>query len=1370
MSIRLRQSGLEIIGEVPWGTHFCQFYRTAEDLQDILAPYFAAGLANNEFCMWIVSEPLGVEAAFRALAAAVPGFDEYVRRGQIEIVPHTDWYLKDGTFEAGRVLDAWIAKLDAALAAGYEGLRLSGNTFWLEPKDWRAFTEYEAAIDGVIGRYRMMAACTYSVDRCGFDEILDVVRNHRFALVRRGGRWELVESARGRRAYDELENMAQFPGQNPNPVLRLTGDAGVLYANPAARAFLASLGSERDMPAPDSLARIARETLARPGAFETELTDARGQTYSITAVRPAGEPYVNLYFRNITARKVAEETLRENEEKYRLLFQNMGEGFALYELVDDDAGQAVDWRILEVNDAYARHTGIGRDRIVGRRAGESFPAAVPEYLPIFSRVVATQTPEAFETFATAVGRFERIFCFPAGGRRFACTVVDISDSKRLEAELDKKTVELQSLFNNTNAGLVLFDAERPHTVLVHNRGYQGFFGEPYRSQGVVGKNNFEYAPAVEARGVAAVFDEVLRTGRAVNLLDFAYDSNPPRQSWYDWHLSPVLRDGKIVALASMSIDVTARHEAEEGLKWSARRNGLLSRTAARLLQSEDPQGLIQDLCREVMAFLDCHIFFNFMADEGTRTLRLNAFDGVAAAEAAKIQKLDYGTAVCGSVARDRERILAEDIASRSDPLTDLVKSFGVQAYCCHPLMAQDRLIGTLSFGTRTRPRFSPEQVEVMRVVTDLAAMALQRVETEAALRQSRSDLARAQAVGQIGSWRLDVRRDVLAWSDETYRIFGVPAGTSLTYEAFLGLIHPDDRLMVSERWSAGLGGEPYDVEHRVVVDGRVKWIREKAFFERDEAGTLLGGFGIAQDVTERKNTEALRQALAEQERLRLGAAVEQASEAVVMLDLDGTIRYVNAAFEAINRIGREAAAGRSYFDLIAGGPAEAAAREALAKGLVWRGAVTRPIADGRPVELELTISPVKDPAGVMIGGLVTEKDVTRENALQKQFRQAQKMEALGTLAGGITHDFNNILGAIVINTELALLDLDRDHPAGAVLPAVLQAVERGKELVKQIITFSRQREWVKARLEIAPVVKDAMGLLRSTLPKDVVIHETIAPDCGVVLGDLSQIHQIVVNLCQNAALAMRDAGGTLDVRLEPVVVDADMAARHPDLKPGRFVRLTVADSGCGMAPEIMERIFEPFFTTRAHGGGSGLGLPVVLGIVKSCNGAIVVYSEPGKGSVFNVYLPRLEGEAPASRSAPARRVAGSGERILIVEDEPSQRASLARSLTKLGYCVAARASGRSALSLFRKDPAAFDVLISDQTMPGMSGLELAAAVRKDRPDLPVILCTGFSEKMNGDNVGSAGVRGYVMKPFTLQEISRLIAKALGKAAGDDEKT
>ncbi len=517
----------------------------------------------------------------------------------------------------------------------------------------------------------------------------------------------------------------------------------------------------------------------------------------------------------------------------------------------------------------------------------------------------------------------------------------------------------------------------------------------------------------------------------------------------------------------------------------------------------------------------------------------------------------------------------------------------------------------------------------------------------------------------------------------------------------------------------------------------------------------------AVDITERKRAEVLRQALNEQEKLRLGAAVEQASDAVIMVDLDGMIRYVNAAFEAINRLPRTQAIGSSYFDLLAGDPASAAwVEKVVAQGRSWHGPLTRPLSDGKPVELELTISPAKDPAGKLVGGLITEKDVTQENALQRQVRQAQKMEALGTLAGGITHDFNNILGAIVVNTELALLDLDPNDPGRAPLPLVLQAANRGKDLVKQIITFSRQREWERNPVEIAPIVTEGTLFLRSTLPKDVTIRETIDPRSGVVMADPSHIQQIMVNLCQNAALAMPD-GGSLEISLAPVEVDAAFALSHPDLKAGSYVRLTIKDTGCGMSNEVLERIFEPFYTTRGPGRGSGLGLAVVHGIVKSYDGAIMVQSELDKGSTFDIFLPRLEAETMAKETAAPPEPHRGEERILLVEDEADQRLSLAKALEALGYRVSASADGSSALAIFRKSPGAFDVVITDQIMPGMNGLALAEGVAALRPNVPIILCTGFSEKVDRGVVGRNGVRELVMKPFTVPEITRLIRKVVG---------
>jgi PAS domain S-box-containing protein len=261
-----------------------------------------------------------------------------------------------------------------------------------------------------------------------------------------------------------------------------------------------------------------------------------------------------------------------------------------------------------------------------------------------------------------------------------------------------------------------------------------------------------------------------------------------------------------------------------------------------------------------MDFLDCHTFFNYLTKVGEERLYLNACAGIADEEARKIEWLEYGAAVCGCVARDRERIIVEDILNAPDPRSALVTSYGIQAYCCHPLIVQGRLIGTLSFGSRTQLSFSPEQVEVMKTVTDLVASAMHRIKTEEALRESREDLDRAQSVGQIGWWRLDTRRNVLTWSDENYHIFGVRKGTPLTYESFLETLHPVDRQYVDTMWQAALRGEPYDIEHRIVADGQVKWVREKAYMEFDAAGHLQGGFGITQDITGRKQAEeALRE-------------------------------------------------------------------------------------------------------------------------------------------------------------------------------------------------------------------------------------------------------------------------------------------------------------------------------------------------------------------------------------------------------------------------------------------------------------------------------------------------------------------------------
>jgi CheY-like chemotaxis protein len=298
-------------------------------------------------------------------------------------------------------------------------------------------------------------------------------------------------------------------------------------------------------------------------------------------------------------------------------------------------------------------------------------------------------------------------------------------------------------------------------------------------------------------------------------------------------------------------------------------------------------------------------------------------------------------------------------------------------------------------------------------------------------------------------------------------------------------------------------------------------------------------------------------------------------------------------------------------------------------------------------------------------------------------------------------------------------------------------------------------------MKISPVLKETLKLLRSSLPPTIEIQEDIMMHADTVLADPSQIHQILVNLCNNAAYAMREEGGKLSVRMTATDVDAAMSALYPDLKPGPYVRLTVGDSGAGMSPEVMDRMFDPFFTTKRPGEGSGLGLSVVQGIVKSYGGTITAYSKVGQGSTFSVFLPRIEGE-PQPKRVPPEKITGGKERILVVEDEEAQLESYRNALQKLGYEVVARTSSAAALADFRSDPDAFDLVITDQAMPQMTGAKLAEEMLKIRPSLPIVLCTGFSEVVNGEAAGRIGIREFLMKPFSIGEVAGAVRRALGE--------
>jgi PAS domain S-box-containing protein len=389
------------------------------------------------------------------------------------------------------------------------------------------------------------------------------------------------------------------------------------------------------------------------------------------------------------------------------------------------------------------------------------------------------------------------------------------------------------------------------------------------------------------------------------------------------------------------------------------------------------------------------------------------------------------------------------------------------------------------------------------------------------------------------------------------------------------------------------------------------------------------------------------------------------------------------------------------------------------------------------------------------------KDITQQKMLEAQLRQAQKMESIGTLAGGIAHDFNNILVPILGYAELALDRVEPTDPVAGDLSQITKAAYRAKQLVKQILTFSRQADHELWPLEPHLVIKEALKLLRSTLPTTIAIRQQIATDCGAIFGDPTQLHQIIMNLCTNAYHAMRDTGGGLDVSLSKVDVgDEDCSLLNLDLSPGSYVKLVVSDTGHGMDKQTMARIFEPYFTTKPTGEGTGMGLSVVHGIIQSYHGHISVESQPGIGTTFSVYLPRAKEKGDPEAALLNGPLPTGVERILLVDDEKTITNMLQMILEKCGYQVSAINHSPEALALFEQEPAAFDLLITDMTMPGLTGFDLARRVLALRPGMPIIICTGFSELINQEKAAELGIREFLMKPVTSRGLAHCVRKAL----------
>jgi PAS domain S-box-containing protein len=642
------------------------------------------------------------------------------------------------------------------------------------------------------------------------------------------------------------------------------------------------------------------------------------------------------------------------------------------------------------------------------------------------------------------------------------------------------------------------------------------------------------------------------------------------------------------------------------------------------------------------------------------------------------------------------------------------------------------------------------------------------------IRDKQAQLILAMDIAKLTHWEFDVKTNLVTGDENIFRLHGTTSaqegGLSMSPEDYIRkFVHPLDAAKVAHEVALAVATlDPnfaHQFEHRMVrSDGTEGTMMVRSRVIHGPSGRTVKISGTSQDITEQKR--------AQEEMIWktafLEAQVDSSLDGILVVD-DRAVRIQQnqrlfQLFKVPENIAGDVDDAKLYAHVASQAKNQKQFAERVAYLYAHRDEIGRDeieLKDG--TVLDRYSAPVRDKAGKYYGRIWSFREITEQRKLEGQLRQAQKMEAIGTLAGGIAHDFNNILAVIMGYTELLQMSLGEDPEHAGHLTAVAEAGVRAKGLVRQILTFSRQEQTEREVMHLDRVVAEAMKFLRSTIPTTIAIHVDLDAKAPAVLADATQVHQIVMNLGTNAWHAMRDRAGRLDVKLKAFDVDQDLAAHMSQLHVGRYTRISVTDTGKGMNEATLSRIFEPFFTTKAVGEGTGLGLSVVHGIMQSHDGAITVYSKPGEGTTFHLYFPAHASEETSGEAKETAVPRGKGERVLYVDDEVPLAMLGKKILERLGYAVETRTNVLEALELVRGAPERFDIVVTDQTMPGMAGVDLAREISHIRAGLPIILTTGYMGQLKVDQLRSYGIREILPKPPTFHSLGSLVHHVLAES-------
>ena len=629
----------------------------------------------------------------------------------------------------------------------------------------------------------------------------------------------------------------------------------------------------------------------------------------------------------------------------------------------------------------------------------------------------------------------------------------------------------------------------------------------------------------------------------------------------------------------------------------------------------------------------------------------------------------------------------------------------------------------------------------------------------------RLKMAMDVAVDGIWDWKID---DGEVFFDQRYYAMAgyAPDEFPASFEEWEKRVHPDDLSEAKTRLQAYFQGQTdlYETHFRFKSKaGDWIWLKSRGkICQWDKSGKPVRMIGTHTDISELKQAQAGRQQSEETYRL----FIENAHDCIFITQ-NGSVAYANPSTERLMGYSRQELSELPFIELVHPDdrPMVANNHKTRLAGLDAPNYYSFRVRnrDGQERLLEINAVQIEwqhDPAV-----LCFVRDITEIKKMEQQLLQSQKMQAIGTLAGGIAHDFNNILAAMIGYTELCQMALPADGKHVEHLQRVLQAGQRARELVNQILAFSRQKDTDQKPVQFKLVVVETLKLLRASIPATIEFQEHIEPNTGIVMADPTRLHQIVMNLCSNAAQAMQETGGNLEVRLANYNIENSETPELLDLKPGPYIRLTISDNGCGMDADTVKRIFDPYFTTKKQGEGTGLGLSVVHGIVVGMQGVIKVYSEPGEGTTFQVYLPCIEADLDPSER-PVHVLPRGAEIVLLVDDEEYVLDMTRELLEGLGYTVVSRTSGVEAFQAFQANPQRFDLVVTDQTMPKLTGIDLAAKVKAVRSDIPVILCSGFSAGIAHRKLGTTRIQALLNKPVLKHELAAAVRTALDNQESD----